>query len=642
MPTESPAPRTPTPARTDSAARSSRVRRGLAILQQASAATLSVVVHLLVLVGLALYTSAATRKPVQVRIDTRIDPKREVPEFNQVLETNVTPSSDNSKLTNRVSGSVDGGSGGGATGAGGFVGAASKAVVNDSRVPSIKVASRLGMGDLPSRGDLNLSLEIKGEDTVVVADQGGAFDRLTREILNKLSKKKVLLIWLFDESLSMKDDQQDVRNRLEKVYAELGFSGKAGGDALLSVVLSFGKELHVHTPKPTGDLSEVRDAIDRIPVDKTGEEWPCKYVIEVTRQYAQFFRQGGRTVLLVIPTDESGERAEAKRKESDGANVEEAVLAATRVKMPIYVIGRQSVFGYPYAHLSYTDPETKDVYWPRITRGPETADVECLQTEGLHARWDELSAGFGPYDLARLASDTGGIYFMLPTPDLQVPERHYDPLEMKEYVPEYVTRKEYLQRRESSELRAAVYKVIAHTSSISVPLDFDIDAGRLRAEAERAYKQATDHRKLLSEAYGFLKSVEKNREREPSRRWQAHYDLLIAQIFAYQVKLFEYEYFLKDFVSKPQTPKMKADPEHRVSWRVQHANHRTRSWAPQQYTTEPRELAERLLKQVIERHSGTPWAIRAETELARGFSVQITEVRHSRRYAERAALVPKY
>ena len=44
--------------------------------------------------------------------------------------------------------------------------------------------------------------------------------------------------------------------------------------------------------------------------------------------------------------------------------------------VPLYVIGRQSLFGYDRAHLLYIDPVTKDHYWPAIKRGPETAGLE--------------------------------------------------------------------------------------------------------------------------------------------------------------------------------------------------------------------------------------------------------------------------
>ena len=111
--------------------------------------------------------------------------------------------------------------------------------------------------------------------------------------------------------------------------------------------------------------------------------------------------------------------------------------------MPIYVIGRQSLFGYERAHLRYVDPVTKDVYWPTIRRGPETADIELLQWDGLHDRWDEQPSGFAPYELARLAKDSGGIYFLLPSEEnmrVRQREKAYSIATLKEYVPDYDSR----------------------------------------------------------------------------------------------------------------------------------------------------------------------------------------------------------
>ena len=92
-------------------------------------------------------------------------------------------------------------------------------------------------------------------------------------------------------------------------------------------------------------------------------------------------------MLLILVTDESGD---------DGADVEEARQALKKYKVPLYVIGRQSLFGYQFAHHRYDDPVTKDVYHPVIHRGPETADVEIYQWDGLYDRWDEQPSGFAP------------------------------------------------------------------------------------------------------------------------------------------------------------------------------------------------------------------------------------------------------
>ncbi len=110
--------------------------------------------------------------------------------------------------------------------------------------------------------------------------------------------------------------------------------------------------------------------------------------------------------MIVLVTDESGD---------DGDKIEEARQAAMSMRVPIYVIGRQSLFGFSTAHLKYVDPVTKDIYWPGIRRGPETADLELLQWDGLHEPLGRAAVGVRPYELARLAKDTGGIYFLLPS-----------------------------------------------------------------------------------------------------------------------------------------------------------------------------------------------------------------------------------
>ncbi len=611
-------------------------------IRSAPAGVLSVIVHVVAVIVLMLMTTAAVKKPDPVRIDTRIDPERAVPEFNQLMQELTEATTDMTATSVvRAGASASGGSGGGSGGTGG-IGGSSAPKVDQTLIPEVKVAARLGMGDVPGRGDLDLKIEVKGEESAVVGDHQAVMDRLTREILRMLTQRKVLVIWLFDESLSMKDDQQDIKGRFDKIYEELNLSGQAKGDALQTVVLSYGKNLHQQTKEPTSEISEIREAIDKIPVDPSGEEWPCKFVIQIAREYARYFTQGRRQVVLIIPTDESGERATADRKESDGAYLEDAIAAAKKIQMPIYMVGRQSIFGFPFAHVTYVDPETGDHYWPAITRGPEAGDVECLQTEALHSRWDEQSAGFGPYELVRLARDTGGIYFMLPTPDQQVPETHYDPLDMKEYVPTYGIRREYLQDRDASPFRRAIYEVIQKCGPMGVPLTFSIEPQQLRTQAEAAYVNARKNRELLAAAYKYLMDVEKLRDKEPSRRWRAHYDLILGQIYAYQVKLYEYEYFLMDFVSRPQVPKNKPDAKYNVYWGIGHSAHKTKTWAPEKHIKEPMERAEKLLTRVMEEHPGTPWASRARAELSRGFSVSIHEGRHSKLYGSRANLVPKF
>src|SRR5262249_50692312 len=162
-------------------------------------------------------------------------------------------------------------------------------------------------------------------------------------------------------------------------------------------------------------------------------------------------------------------------------------------------IGRQSLFGYERAHLRYVDPVTKDVYWPAIRRGPETADIELLQWDGLHNRWDEQASGFAPYELARLAKDSGGIYFLLPSEEnmrVHRQERAYTMATLKEYVPEYDGRLEYVDRRNRSEFRRTLYEIIQATREFPFRYRFPIEPAELVPLANEAGMASAERLKV--------------------------------------------------------------------------------------------------------------------------------------------------
>ena len=182
-------------------------------------------------------------------------------------------------------------------------------------------------------------------------------------------------------------------------------NNKKSAGALNHAIVGFGEGIHYELEKPTVDIDAIGKAIENLRVDDTGTENTLHAINEVINHYGGLIKKD-RKLLIVLVTDESGD---------DGDFIEEARQAVVSRNVPLYVIGRQSLFGYERAHLRYVDPITKDVYWPSIRRGPETADVELLQWDGLHERWDEQPSGFAPYELARMAKDSGGIYFLLPS-----------------------------------------------------------------------------------------------------------------------------------------------------------------------------------------------------------------------------------
>ncbi len=529
------------------------------------------------------------------------------------------------------------------------VGRTGRPVGEGTSLPSVlSVAPPSGlklMPTMPNR-DLGGGGMVGGDVTYDVKEVGAALDQVAREILRHLGQHKVTVVWLFDESESMKDDQKEIRLKFDRVVNELkintpdepapakGKAKKSSGPPLTHAIVGFGDEVHFGQDKPTDDIELIGRAIDRLRIDSTGKENTMTAVAKVIAHYNALITDE-RKLLIVLVTDESGD---------DGEYVEEARQAAVSRDVPVYVIGRQALFGTNHMSIEYHDPVTNDVFWVGIRRGPETADVEALQYDGLHPRWDEIPSGFAPYELARLAKDTGGIYFLLPSEEglrIKRREKAYTINALKEYVPDYESRTAYAQRRQKSELRRTLFEIISETRKYSFRHHFPVFPDELLPAIDQELPIVTVRLNALIAIEKRLKQLEKLRDRETEKRWQAAYDLMLAQVVAYQIKAYEYRANLLEMQARPPKPKMMPNPELFVVWSLDHSHE---AKAPKKETEKVYVEAMRLFKDVIELHPNTPWADLAQDEINRGFSVHRNEWRHkhSLRYDERVKLVPKF
>lgn len=476
---------------------------------------------------------------------------------------------------------------------------------------------------------------IAGDPVFDVKNIGAALDQLAREILRHLKDHKVTVVWLFDESTSMQDDQRSILEKFDRVSSELKKNiepGKKSSGALNHAIVGFGQGIDFVLKKPTLDIDEIGRAIKKLRTDMSGIENTMHAISRAVELYADLISKD-RKLLIILVTDESSE---------DGADVEEALQALKKYKVPLYVIGRQSLFGYQFAHHRYIDPITKDVYHPQIHRGPETADVEIYQWDGLYDRWDEQPSGFAPWELARLTRESGGIYFLLPSEEfmrIRQRERAYSSVHLKEYQPEYDSRKAYVHNRAAHPLRQFLYNIICETKTCIYRREFPIDANELVQAAAPEVARATEKLNLLLEIQRRLESARQVRDREPEKRWQAHYDLMLAQTVAFQIKAYEYRALMNQIMRKPPLPGKNPTPDLAITFVVEHAKE---PLAPQSETAKKYAEAKRLLEDVINHHPKTPWADLARDTLDRGLSVKLNEWHHSPKYAERAQFVPKY
>ena len=59
----------------------------------------------------------------------------------------------------------------------------------------------------------------------------GAVDRITFEILRSLEERPTLVVWLFDQSGSLHRQRKEIRDRFDRIYAELGIAEESGAKA---------------------------------------------------------------------------------------------------------------------------------------------------------------------------------------------------------------------------------------------------------------------------------------------------------------------------------------------------------------------------------------------------------------------------
>ncbi|MCA8986162.1 MAG: VWA domain-containing protein [Planctomycetaceae bacterium] len=606
------------------------------------ALVMSFAVHGVILTIMALAKFTLLDNNRDVLVETVFSDEREQQEFTQELDINTEVSENLSIVAGATVSTNNGGSSAPAV-------SQTKIETSESlNEPEIQV--NVAQVSLPGANQLGQDLgeaEIKGETGAVVEGYGAAMSRLTQELIRLMRQDKVHVVWLFDESESMKDEQKEIRDQFHKVYEELKIAQesdeklktKDADHTLLTTILSYGAGINTHTEKPTPDIPEIQKAIDKIPIDTTGEENLFQSIMAVCDKYGPLAIRAQRKLAIVVLSDEAGD---------DGTAVEEAISRVKRYKAPVYIMGREAIFGYPYARMRWTDPKFGLDFWIDVRRGPETAFPEALQYDGLHRRWDSFSSGFGCYEQVRLARESGGIYFMLPGDEETLAgraahlERKFEFLAMKEYQPLLMARREYEQERNKSEFRKEIWNIITvlnpyqdenlniqeHWYAFS-PEDFRPQGMENASRALRAFG-------ILNEAIRRLEAIKDQRAREDSQRWRAAYDLCYAQCLSFRVRLFQFMLAVDSHLKSPPKPKvpnanrwnvvrirdMKEPDEEQIR----------RTKVDMDELNAQLDKAKKEYEFVKAQHPGTPWDQRANWELNSGFGFEFRDVFRDPRY----------
>ncbi|MFG0266644.1 MAG: vWA domain-containing protein [Rhodopirellula sp. JB055] len=481
-------------------------------------------------------------------------------------------------------------------------------------------------------------LDQKGRVGQGTAGASGAVDQITFEVMQAAEERPTLIVWLFDQSGSLTRQRQDIRDRFDRIYEELGLlreqldSKTAGEDPngpaeprVLTSIIGFGEKVQLFTEEPTADLDRIKQTVADIPVDNSGTERVFTAIESAAKQYKSLRRNAGprgpkRNVMFVVVTDERGD---------DAHLLESSISSCRKWGIPVYVVGVPAPFGREHTLVKYVDPDPEydqTPQWAQVDQGPETFLPERVQLSftGDFEQEPVIDSGFGPYGLTRLCYETGGIYFTVHpnrnvsrevrrgeidafTADLRA---FFDPTAMARYRPDYLSPQDYVKAVKRSPLRQALIAAaqIKNVSGIQRPQTRFVkrDEAGLAQALTVAQQDAAKLEPVLIQLAATLEQGLKDRDEEESLRWLAGFDLAYGRVLAQKVRTETYNAIL----AKAKRGMPFEDPKNNT-WVLKPADEISVGSKWQREADTAREFLER----VVAEHEGTPWAMLAKKEL---------------------------
>ncbi len=500
--------------------------------------------------------------------------------------------------------------------------------------PAINATLNLNNQIARAVGLVRSDVIVKGMTGVGTTGTDGAVDRITYEILRSMEERPTLVVWFFDQSGSLLRRRQEIRDRFDRIYEELGIIGRSqqdpeeardGDEPLLTSVFAFGEQVHVLTPKPTADIDAIRQAIDSIEMDQSGVERVFSALYKGVEKFKRYRssrtgRGAERNVMFIAVTDERGD---------DANGLDATIKECCKYAIPVYVIGVPAPFGRDTTYVKYVDPDPKydqTPQWAEVDQGPESIMPERVKLgfRDDYYREPVIDSGFGPFALSRLTYETGGIYFTVHSnrrtgrrvrrsevdPFSSNLEYFFDPEVMVKYRPDYVDTKEYKKRVSDSPLRQVLIQAaqMPRVDTLQNPaLRFVKRSDAALATAlTTAQQKAARLEPQLAQLAEVLRTGADHRDQEASPRWIAGFDLALGTVLAHKTRAETYNAML----AKAKRG-MNFENEKNNTWVLRPAD----EVSVGSKLEKEGKLARELLTSVAEKHQGTPWGLLARREL---------------------------
>lgn len=457
----------------------------------------------------------------------------------------------------------------------------------------------------------------------------GATGGVVGDILGELERGNVLVVWLFDQSISLVDDRQRVAVKLAELFEETDAHALETGHTLTNAAVAFGAQVR-QMVAPTESHQRIVKAVSQVPTDESGLERVFGAIAWSADKYG---KRSDSRVLIVVWTDESGD---------DIGRLEGTIGLCHKRNVSVSVVGPSAILGRQEGTHSWVHQASGKVFQLGVMRGPDCVLPERLtlpywwptrgpEGSGSALGWhggggnnlppwyggvqlEGLASGMGPYGLTRLALETGGTYTIFDRPLDRGPFR----LErMRPYASDYRAAEVVARELQYRPLPRAVLKavdVLVRQSPAMQPAN-DYFGRRyqspvqFRGQLKNALKleatQATRHLRTIEAALSVFgaEGMEAEYNEEPSARFRAWYDVTRGRLLAAAVRYTEF------VQACDLTMGSLNDATNRI---VFVPSTELRSGSTARYWGQD---AERLLRRCVEDHAETPWAYLAEREL---------------------------
>jgi hypothetical protein len=440
---------------------------------------------------------------------------------------------------------------------------------------------------------------------------GGALDRLTVEIIDNAQTKDVNVIWLFDASVSLNHQRQQIYDRFDKILQEIDIA--QAPHIIKHAICSFGSGINFLTDDPTDSISTLKKHISEIIIDDSGIENTFNAIGQACKEYSKPKTRS----LIVVFTDEIG----------DDISLSDTVGNFARMKnCTVYVVGSPAPFGKSTTQFKFVefDPKYESLEkWVEIQQGPETLADMILDIRSLPIDDETLDSGFGPFALSKLCADTGGIFFSIHpnrgdrknnkkdiSPLSSYISRFFDHNVMSKYRPDY--RSVFTQNKENTThlCKQALIKACSIPLNISGEQTLRFRAfneGMFAEELGMAQRFSAKLEPKINEVYNALMIGEPTYKTLDDKRWIASYALAMGRILSTKCRIESYNLVL----AEAKTGLKKKDPKTNI-WILLPS---TTFAASNSILLKNYTLSQKYLNYVIENFPDTPWALIAKEEL---------------------------